>query len=168
MKDADEEYIKEAALKIFESYIKPQLQSPLDDAEIYSGSPKLVVPYRASAENFSFWRIPVISRKYSRIVGFFDVRSFDEGLSAIRVSRLPRRAISEEEEINNLPIDVLELTPSDIYDQAKETFGDDIRLVSSPELVFDQAETRVAWKVSIEKESKEIQVIVTPGYAYNI
>lgn len=166
MKDEGEKFRHEAALKIFERDIRPQLREPLNDAEVYSANPRLVTPYRASDEDRSFWRIPVFSRKYSRLIGFFDVRSLDEPSSAIRVSRLPRRAISEEEEISNLPIDILELTDSDIYNQAKKTFGNNIKLVSSPELVFDRAETRVAWKVAIEKEGKVFQAMVTPGYAY--
>jgi hypothetical protein len=166
MNDESEKFRNEAALKIFESDIRSQLQEPLDVAEVYSASPMLVTPYRASDKDRSFWRIPVVSRKYSRVIGFFDVRSLDEQSSAIRVSRLPRRAISEEDEISNLPIDVLELTRSDIYDQAKKTFGNNIRLVGDPELVFDRAETRVAWKVDIEKEGEVFQAMATPGYIY--
>lgn len=166
MEDADELSRREVASKIFERAIRSQVQTPIDSTDAYIEKPVLVTPYRAAPDVTGFWRIPVASRKHERIIGFFDVRKMDEEAGAIRVSRLPRRTVRQEEELKNLPIDILELSESDIYEQVKVTLGSDIKFLSGPELVFDQAETRVGWKVVVEQEGKTFPVIVTPGYAY--
>jgi hypothetical protein len=155
------------ARSIFDTQIRPSLKQPLDPDDVCVEEPRFIEGYRVAVGSAGFWRVPLFSRKYSRVVGFFDVRSFDEHAPrAFRISRLPRRDVHTGQAIRELPIDILELSPPEVQETVRQYFGFDAKAVGDPHLIFDQAEPRVGWKVMVDKGPERFAAIVTPTYAY--
>lgn len=153
--------------RIYKDQVAPLVKAPLEADDLEVGSPKQVEPYHAVGDARGFWRVPLVSKRDRRVVGHFDVRQLDVGKEdAFRIGKLPRRDLQNKDEIKSLPLDTLEMTPAQVREQVKKTFGAGSTVQGEPKLVFDGAEPKVAWKVEVKKADETFTVFVTPGYAY--
>lgn len=141
----------------------PSIVAPLTLQMVEVGTPQKITEFNGTDY---FFRIPIIHRRSQRQVGFFDV---EEGLDGnLEIVRRSGEKIANEKAIGKLPLDTLELTSKQVVTSAESKLGKGCAVVKHPHLVFDEAETRVGWAVTMRCEGKEKTVIVTPEFAYTV
>lgn len=122
--------------------------------------PVEVHPFRVAQNSMvipkSYWHVPIKDSQGRRILGFVDCRKENPN-SWILLRYAP--PVQEAEKATH---DILEFPLSEVSDRV-QAINRSVAAGATPELVYDKAETRVAWKCELEGGGV---AMITPNYTY--